>query len=258
MSWRTTKPTKWLVRPGKTQISLGIRPVWSESSLSAWSNLGSLATHWAHSKEYDQTGRMPRLIWVFGGHTCHFIGFVVLQLKSTLWKGYLSHRWIAKTQACLCISRILPECLLFAHIGWERSLALLKGCTDKFKGKYEPRYEKTCLCHMQTTKKQISLCIFCIMSHNTRNLSSRVCNQIRLNLACSATEASKNFRIVDITSIDIIFSRRWTTKTLISLRGCVGWSVFLLFANGRSQLLLVLFGVLRPFHTSQVILGAVS
>ena len=30
-----TKPTKWHVRPVKTQISLGIRPVWSESSLCA-------------------------------------------------------------------------------------------------------------------------------------------------------------------------------------------------------------------------------
>ena len=30
------------VRPAKTQISLGIRPFWSESLLSAWRNLGSL------------------------------------------------------------------------------------------------------------------------------------------------------------------------------------------------------------------------
>ena len=30
-----TQPTKWHVRPAKTQISLGIRPVWSESSLCA-------------------------------------------------------------------------------------------------------------------------------------------------------------------------------------------------------------------------------
>ena len=29
MSRDTTKPTKWLVRPVKTQISLGVRPVWS-------------------------------------------------------------------------------------------------------------------------------------------------------------------------------------------------------------------------------------
>ena len=61
------------VRPAKTQISLGIRPVWSESSLSAWRNLGSLATHWAHSEDSDQTGQMPRLIWVFAGSTLIFV-----------------------------------------------------------------------------------------------------------------------------------------------------------------------------------------
>ena len=33
------------VRPAKTQISLGIHPVWSDSSLSAWRKLGSLAAH---------------------------------------------------------------------------------------------------------------------------------------------------------------------------------------------------------------------
>ena len=64
-----TKPTKRHVRPAKTQISLGIRPVWSESSLSAGRKLGSLATHWAHSEDSDQTGWMPRLIWVFVGCT---------------------------------------------------------------------------------------------------------------------------------------------------------------------------------------------
>ena len=57
------------VRPAKTQISLGTRPVWSESLLSAWRNFGSLATHWAQSDDSDQTGRMPRLIWVFAGRT---------------------------------------------------------------------------------------------------------------------------------------------------------------------------------------------
>ena len=67
MSRDTTKPAKWHVRPVKTQISLGIRLVWWESSLSAWRKLGSLAIHWAHSEDSDQTGRMPRLIWVFAG-----------------------------------------------------------------------------------------------------------------------------------------------------------------------------------------------
>ena len=63
------KTNNVVVRPAKTQISLGILPVWSESSLSAWRNLGSLATHCAHSEDSDQTGRMPRLTWVFAGRT---------------------------------------------------------------------------------------------------------------------------------------------------------------------------------------------
>ena len=37
------------VRRTKTQISLGGCPGWSESSLSAWRKLGSLATHWAQA-----------------------------------------------------------------------------------------------------------------------------------------------------------------------------------------------------------------
>ena len=75
-----TKPTMWHVRPANTQISLGICPVWSESSLSAWWKLGPIATHWEHSEASDQTGRMPRLIWVFAECTCHFVGFVMRRL----------------------------------------------------------------------------------------------------------------------------------------------------------------------------------
>ena len=89
--WRN--PTKWHVRPAKTQISLGIRPVWSESSLCAqWVAKGPRFLH-ADSEDTDQTGRMPRLItdqtgrmprliWVFAGRTCHFVGFVVRRLIS--------------------------------------------------------------------------------------------------------------------------------------------------------------------------------
>ena len=53
MSHRMTKPTKWPLRPAKTQISLCIRPIWSESSLSAWTNTGSPATHWAHYEDWS-------------------------------------------------------------------------------------------------------------------------------------------------------------------------------------------------------------
>ena len=69
MSRLMTKQTKWHVRPAKTQIYLGIKPVRLESLLSARRKLGSLATHWAHSEDSDQTGWMPRLIWVSAGRT---------------------------------------------------------------------------------------------------------------------------------------------------------------------------------------------
>ena len=49
------------MRRVQAQVSLGICPVWSESSLSAWRSLGSLATH--------------------------FVGFVMLRLKSLLCKS---------------------------------------------------------------------------------------------------------------------------------------------------------------------------
>ena len=49
-SWQTNKLT---VRTAKIQISVSIRQVWSESSLSAWRKLGSLATHWAHSEDWS-------------------------------------------------------------------------------------------------------------------------------------------------------------------------------------------------------------
>ena len=56
-----TKPTKKLVRPAKTQISLGICPVWSESSLCAqWVDKDPMFLH-VDSKDSDQTGQKQRL-----------------------------------------------------------------------------------------------------------------------------------------------------------------------------------------------------
>ena len=72
-----TKPTKWLC--AQRRLRSDWAPVWSESSLSAWRKLWSLATHWAHSEDSDQTERMPRLIWVVAGRT-----FILLFLS---WGG---------------------------------------------------------------------------------------------------------------------------------------------------------------------------
>ena len=68
---------KMSVCPAKTQISLGIRPIWSESSLCAQWVCRNPSFLQADSEDSDQTGRMPRRIWVIAGRTCHFVGFVM-------------------------------------------------------------------------------------------------------------------------------------------------------------------------------------
>ena len=59
---RHDKTKKVSVRPAKTQISLVIRPVWSESSLCAQWVAKDLSFLHADSEDSDQTGRMPRLM----------------------------------------------------------------------------------------------------------------------------------------------------------------------------------------------------
>ena len=66
---RYDKTNKVTVRPAKTQISLGIRPVWSESFLCAQLVAKDPRFLHADSEDSNQTGRMPRLIWVFTRRT---------------------------------------------------------------------------------------------------------------------------------------------------------------------------------------------
>ena len=109
---RPVRPAKTQISLGKTHISLGIRPVWSEFSLFAWRKFGSLATDWEHSEDSDQTWWMPRLIWVFAGHTV-----ILLVLSRGGWnepshkKRYLSvMRW-AIFQISMRCHRSTTRCL---------------------------------------------------------------------------------------------------------------------------------------------------
>ena len=70
-----TKPTKWMCAQRRLR------------SASAQSDQSSLCAQWvakcpgflhAGIEDSDQTGRMPRLIWVFAGRTVIFVGFVIL------------------------------------------------------------------------------------------------------------------------------------------------------------------------------------
>ena len=129
------KTNKVTVRPAKTQISLGIRPFWSESSLSAWRNLGSLATHWAQAKTLIRLGGCPG--WSkssLGAHSlcwfCHVAAHICKQKKADQLHSLI------RSFLVLCLDSLITEA---------------QWCI------YEPRYEKTCLSHMRTTKLQISV-----------------------------------------------------------------------------------------------------
>ena len=60
---------KVTVRPAKTQISLGFHLIWSESLLCAQWVAKDPSFLPADSEDSNQTGRMPRLIWVFARGT---------------------------------------------------------------------------------------------------------------------------------------------------------------------------------------------
>ena len=80
MSCCMTKPTKWPVHTGKTQISLGICPDWSESSVSAWRKLGFLATDWVHRENWSDWADAQADLSLRWAHS-HFVGFVKRRLK---------------------------------------------------------------------------------------------------------------------------------------------------------------------------------
>ena len=63
-----TKPAKWLCAQGRLR-SAWAQPVWSESSpCTQWVAKDPSFLH-VDSKDSDETGRIPRLIWVFAGRT---------------------------------------------------------------------------------------------------------------------------------------------------------------------------------------------
>ena len=110
------------MRPANTQISLDIRPIWSESSLYACTctNLEFLATHWAHSEDSDQTRRMPRLIWVFAGRTCHFVGFVT---RGLIWFSTgLINQMVSALLDCSCWYLRYCHFLAYSENLWQKSI----------------------------------------------------------------------------------------------------------------------------------------
>ena len=103
-------------------VSLGIHPVWSESSLCAqWVAEDPSFLH-ADSKVSDQTERMLRLIWVFAGHT---LILLVLSCRGSLTKFWM--QWLVPVHFTNTIRLIL-------HKGF--FITFLQYNTPKAKRKY--------------------------------------------------------------------------------------------------------------------------
>ena len=161
---RHDKTNKMTVRPAKTQISLGIRPVWSESSLCAqWVAKGPSFLH-ADSEDSDQTGRMPRLIWVFAGRT---VTLLVWSCRGS----FIIYWWTLKTQHLLKLS-LLSESEIFPY-----SILILK-------------VQSKCLFvipksqHLDTNAVQamkLKCCVSKVLGYNIQN-TSNTHTQIDLHL----------------------------------------------------------------------------
>ena len=131
---RHNKTNKMSVRPAKTQISLGIRPVWSESSLCAqWVAKDPWFLH-ADSDDSDRADLSLR--WA---HT-HFVGFVMSRL--ILWKfmqlecyGFLLSQSTYKNKKPYLEEKRSGWVVFFSYNNW-----------------FESR--QTLACHMRTTRRQ--------------------------------------------------------------------------------------------------------
>ena len=91
MSRLMTKPTNSPVRPAKTQISLGIRPIWPESSLSPMKN--ALIFSYQLSAQW-------RLIRLCGRPRCSesSLGAKIILLVLSWGGSYFNNQWDWKTR----------------------------------------------------------------------------------------------------------------------------------------------------------------
>ena len=135
------------VRPAKTQISLGIRPVWSESSLCAQCVAKDPMLLYANSEDSDQTGRIA-------GHTA-----ILLVLSYTLGpkyprymytrtcKQYTHVYWVQEIHeriniCCLekknCFCFVLKKNILALGLWEKKSLFFYRKKTKTLRGKNTP------------------------------------------------------------------------------------------------------------------------
>ena len=168
-----TKPTKWVCahcRPAKTQISLGICPVWSESLLSicpVWSE-SLLCTQWVakdprflhvDSEDWSDWADAQADLGLRWAHS-HFIGFVMSRL---LFSQQFT-KIILNDNNDSCSYNI--EHILKWTFNWFSILyTIITYYTGEVSRAKLGHFMRNCvLCHMQTTKERINLHICAVWS----------------------------------------------------------------------------------------------
>ena len=134
MSRLMAKPTTLHVRPKNTQISLGIRPVWSESSLSTRRKLGSLASSYplnAHRRLWSDWADSQTDLSLHWAHR-HFVdswGGSYIDVQELL----LQHMFLC----CNCIYKHFVETKnivfrFFEHLLYSSFLFVIKTTVQEF------------------------------------------------------------------------------------------------------------------------------
>ena len=96
-----TNPKIKLVRPAKTQISLRIRAVWSESSLIACAFYSLQSIQWGIYENPCRTGWLYRLLWALAGHTV--LSFYVQNLIASNFScDHSKHKPYERRSHCIC------------------------------------------------------------------------------------------------------------------------------------------------------------
>ena len=110
------KTNKMSVRPAKTQISLGIRPAWSESLLcTQWVAKDPMFLH-ADSEDWSDWVEAQADLSLCWAHT-HFVGFVMSRLKYRVQKHVMS----GECRGGSHLENSVSSTIVFAvHVLWYR------------------------------------------------------------------------------------------------------------------------------------------
>ena len=96
--WHQEEERKDKIEPTRDKTKVSVRPVWSESSLSAWRKLGPLATHWVHSEDWSDWADTQADLSLRWAHS-HIVGFVTRRPVINACKIREAHRPVVFSQS---------------------------------------------------------------------------------------------------------------------------------------------------------------